>query len=65
MTERRSDLLAIAILLLIAAAGCGGPAGQAGEDTAAQAGGTARTDPGEQAPGTAEEAPGTPGEAPG
>lgn len=66
---RRSALLAVALLVLVVAAGCGGPADQGGQDTAVQAGRAPGVGPEEQAPGTPgaapeEQAPGTPGAAP-
>jgi hypothetical protein len=60
---RRSALLAVALLVLVVAAGCGGPADQGGQDTAVQAGRAPGVGPEEQAPGTPGAAP--EGEAPG
>ena len=64
-TKRRSTLVAIAILLVLAAAGCAGPADETLEDAVAQAG-TSATDPDEPTPGIPEQgagepAPGAPG----
>jgi hypothetical protein len=63
---RQSTRLAVALLIVVAVAGCAGPADQGQEDTAAQASTAPGADPQAQGPDTpgeasGEEAPDTPG----